>query len=402
MAVADVTQTTAASQPLLLAHSGVNYWWGSGVSGNYCSTPTNVANEITEDIEFIAKVNFQDSGNQDTIFIKSDAVAGTSYCYSFWKNGDYLALTYSNGGTVSLRVTTTSSARLSSVYTYGNDIWVKGNRNASNGEVKFYYGSDGTNWTQLGTTQSTTPQTIYNASIPLWVGDWANILFQFRGKIYRATISNSIGGTPVVDFNPATYNASTSQTAWTSSTGEVWTINTGTAATGYKGCVVSKTIVQSDGVDDGLVTSQAINLSTVFTLYGAVKGYNNDGGNGKSLFGKSNIDGNVFRNNAATLGAWIGVGGGAYPMAAATAANLNLVTFKRKVSNNTIQVNNGTIVNDTSSYAIVNSTIALHSVTTYGSSNSLFATGFVSSLEDDTTQKTALYNIIRLMNNNAF
>ena len=53
----DAVQATAASQPLLLAHNGDNYWFGSGVSGNYCSTPNTSANQITGDIECEAYVS---------------------------------------------------------------------------------------------------------------------------------------------------------------------------------------------------------------------------------------------------------------------------------------------------------------------------------------------------------
>jgi hypothetical protein len=41
---ADVTQTTAASQPLLLAHSGENYYYSPQVVSNYCYAP-NISKE---------------------------------------------------------------------------------------------------------------------------------------------------------------------------------------------------------------------------------------------------------------------------------------------------------------------------------------------------------------------
>ena len=80
-------------------------------------------------------------------------------------------------------------------------------------------------------------------------------------------------GSVVRYFNPSTYNASTSQTQWTSTTGEVWTINTGTAATGYKGVLVNRTIVQSDGVDDRLLSGTLTSKST-FSRYAVMNPLN--------------------------------------------------------------------------------------------------------------------------------
>jgi hypothetical protein len=401
MAVADVTQTTAASQPLLLAHSGVNYWWGSGVAGNYCSTPNAAANQITGNIEFIAKVNFQDSGNQDTIFIKSDAVAGSSFCYSFWKNGNSLSLTYSNGGTVAARVSATSSATLSSVgYTYGTDIWVKGNRSASTGDVNFYYSYDGITYTQLGATQPTTAQSMFNASIPLWVGDWANILFQFKGKIYRATISNSIGGAPVVDFNPATYNAAVSQTSWTSSTSEIWTINTGTAATGYKGVLVDRTITQGDGVDDILVGSSAV-IGTTFTNYTSFNSYASYGGSGKVICGVDSLSGSLRQSSNTQIGVWYS-GSVTDLIVSKNINSLGLATFTGNGVSGAVlaQVNNGTAVTGTGT--VVNAIYKIFGNDTFGFSSCIINTSIITNSVNNITQRTALYNIIRSMNGDAF
>jgi hypothetical protein len=54
---ADETQTTAANQPLLLAHAGGannNYWFGSKTGGNYCSLPHASSNSFRNDFEIIA------------------------------------------------------------------------------------------------------------------------------------------------------------------------------------------------------------------------------------------------------------------------------------------------------------------------------------------------------------
>jgi hypothetical protein len=125
-----------------------------------------------------------------------------------------------------------------------------------------------------------------------------------NGKIFRATIANSIGGAPVVDFNPNQYNAATSQTQWTSSTGEVWTINTGTAATGYKGVLVDRTILQFNKSTNKMQGSNdtAINnaLSNNHSIAFVAKNFT-------SQFGGFVQNGGYTENNAIQV--FVGTGG---------------------------------------------------------------------------------------------
>ena len=70
----------------------------------------------------------------------------------------------------------------------------------------------------------------------------------FLGKIYRATISNSIGGAPVVNFDANEFNAATSQSSWTSSTGEVWSIQKDQLNnSAFSGQMVNRTIIVGSG-----------------------------------------------------------------------------------------------------------------------------------------------------------
>ncbi len=245
---ADMSQATAASQPLLLAYSGVNYWFGSGVSGNYCSTPNAAANQITGDIEIIVKIDYKNNSSLQMIVSKSIST-GNNFCYDLYIDSSNIpVLQYSINGSAAL--SGTCSTNIGATYSG----WLKANRISSTGVIKFYTSTDGITWTQLGTNISGTSGSIYNATSTLGIGQYiSNSSLNFLGKIYRATISNSIGGSPVVDFNPQSYSASTSQTQWTSATGEVWTINTGTATGGYKGQIVDRTYIQNDGVDDSLI-----------------------------------------------------------------------------------------------------------------------------------------------------
>jgi hypothetical protein len=271
MIAADAVQTTAASQPLLLAHNGAssdNYWWGSGVSGNYVSTPSATANNITGDIEFI--IDFASVPNTTTLpnlynfLIAKGDTTTTLENYAILLNRSDGKIYFENA-----TITAASTLTLNSALASGTVGYLKVNRIASTGIIKFFTSTDRITFTQLGTNVSATAGNLLTTATTLSIS-YLNATYPSGGvKISRATISNSIGGTPVVDFNPATYNASTSQTAWTSATGEVWTINTGTATTGYKGVLVDRTIVQGDGVDD--VISLAIIGNAIRTQYIAHK-----------------------------------------------------------------------------------------------------------------------------------
>jgi hypothetical protein len=358
-----------------------------------------VANQITGDIDLKFAVDIQ----LGTLMCFTDKKNGTSRPFNLYINSsNQLETEWSLSGVASF---TTSTAAISGTTFIG---WVRMTRSITSAEIKFYTSTDSplinpslVNWVQLGATKLGPIVNTDNSTANLILLAYNDFAIPVNGKIYRAIISNSIGGAPVVDFNPQSYNAAVSQTSWTSSTSEIWTINTGTAATGYKGCVVSKTIVMSDGVDDGLTTSGTITIPTVLTMYGAFRGYQNNNLSGKSVFGKTNIDATFSRNAATSLAAWVGAVG-QLNVTGVNANVINLLTLKRKVSDNSLQVNNGTAVTNISIAPINQSSIGIFSVTTFGFSNDLFTTGVISSLEDNATTKTALYNIIRSMNGDAF
>lgn len=381
----DVVQTTAASQPLLLAHNGAdNYYYGSGVSGNYVSTPNASANQITGDIEIIAKINYINNATFQWIVTKIST--GTTISYSF-------AIDNSN----SLRADFGATNVISTVSIGASyNGFVKMTRSTSSGDVKFYTSSDGITYTQLGTTRTTTSGNLTTGSGVVNLGTITGTALNYQGKIYRATIANSIGGTPVVDFNPATYNASTSQTQWTSTTGEVWTINTGTAATGYKGVLVDRTIVQGDGVDDRL-TSGTLTLNQPLSTYSAVKGYD--------LITKTFWDGFTTTNQMTLIDRKFSAGLGFQSYAGASAyittniINLNLITWVINGSSSSFGANNN--LSAVSSGTRTNDSLQLFGGSN-GFGNNLINTIIQAKTNDNTATKTAMYNYIRSINNNAF
>jgi hypothetical protein len=292
----DVVQTTAASQPLLLVHSGANYWWGSSVSSNYLSTPDAAANNFTGDIEIVVCAKAINWSSAYQVFAaKADNTGSGMF---FFSTGGTNVLFYSTIVGGSLRQVASSA---SIPFANGTTGWLKLTHNTSNGDVIFYTSTDGITFTQLGTTQNVTSGVRNSNTKVVTIGsEETGTSRLFGGSIYKLTISNTIGGAPVVDFNPSQYSAATSQTQWTSSTGEVWTINTGTASTGYKGALITKTIVMSDGVDDKL--SNTLQMPQYLTEFHAVNQLNFGSNDFISLSGSSLN--HLLYNNGTTLRAY--------------------------------------------------------------------------------------------------
>jgi hypothetical protein len=388
----DVVQTTAASQPLLLSHNGAssdNYWWGSGVTGNYCSTPNASANQITGDIDVKTTAKYIFNASY-AIFV---AKWGSAQSFRFYITPND-RLTVEIGGMTGA----TSTIAITSVMNH-----FRFTRNSSNGNILFYYSNEAITtdinsitWIQLGTTQVGGTGAFASSTNTVNIGqDEGN---PFAGKIYRATISNSIGGTPVVDFNPATYNASTSQTQWTSTTGEVWTINTGSASTGYKGVLVDRTIVQSDGVDDAMQSSTITSRSN-FTRYFV---FNTIIASGTPVF----IDGEVNDKHLIYKGASLlrlyNSGTGAGEITTSNTVGLKLITGDYNTSSSKLRTNAGADANGTVGNA-TSTKVTLFSAGSGGFNSNIIVTTVIDSNSiSNNTQKTAMYNYIRSINNNAF
>jgi hypothetical protein len=250
----DVSQGTAGSMPLLLAHtSGNNYLWNGGVNFNYVRTPNAAANSNSGDKEIIAKVDFK-SGAFNVIFSKDNQ----GYC--LFHNGLTGLLTFNT--TTDLTPYQNNFATIAISTNYSG--WIKATAQFSGGNltIAFYTSSDGITYSQVGSNVVIAGNNFINMSSALTLGA-VNDGSCINGKIYRATISNSIGGAPVVDFNPNSYNAATSQSNWTSTTSEVWTLNVGTATTGYKACIVDRTICMGDRTDDTMTGTLSANAITV-------------------------------------------------------------------------------------------------------------------------------------------
>jgi hypothetical protein len=382
----DAVQTTAASQPLLLAHNGSssgNYYQGVGVLTNSVTTPNASANNITGDIEIIWNIT---SLNISTI---SQIVGkfGSSFCYNVYQwSSQRLYFETQYGAVISSNHGVTS----------GTNIWFKITRTSSNGNISFFKSTDGITYSLINTdTTKSAGALSTGGTLDIFNAD------PQVAKLFRLTISNSIGGAPVVDFNPATYNASTSQTAWTSATGEVWTINTGTATTGYKGVLVDRTITMLDGVDD-TIRNTSVLRGDICSQYLAYKTENAVSSGYAFLTSTSGLYDNAFTPESANMKLYMNGSLGSLTKTLGTTLALFTATNNQGVLN-TLQRNNDTEVSNTYTPALsgtgisigrtgIASTFQKGNINTY-----ILITG-----TDNTTVRTATYNLIRSLNNNAF
>jgi hypothetical protein len=415
----DAVQATAASQPLLLAHNGAssdNYWWGSGVSGNYCSTPNSTNNNLDTNFSQEALISAYNFSGTKIISGKYTGTTSSSQ-FVFRLNATNLQLILCQGAATETTYTSTSAIS----YSTNQDFYVRFSRNSTSGEIKFFTSADGITYTQLGTTVSGLTGSLNSPNTILEIGSIVTGTLQnFTGKIKNVKLFKDDSFAIVTqNFNPATYNAATSQTQWTSSTGEVWTINTGTAATGYKGVLVDRTIVQGDGVDDGLQVASlpAINTQTI-TIYAANKSLGGAAGVLFELSNNYNTNAKTFATLiSATKGVEFGTRDTNYNVYSTTInANFKLISIRNNNSltpataeidiyyNNSIQSKTTTIATDQT--FTFDTQYPLNILARGGSGgvapvNSTLTT-LILTKTYDTTALTSMYAFIQSLNNNAF
>ena len=402
----DFIQTTAANQPLALVHSGTNYVWLPGVSNNNFTTPNATANQITGDIDIKAKIDYSNNGTTQFVVSKTQT-AVTNHGYDFGIDSSNL-LYYQQTRTGSFNLAS-SSVGIGASYSG----WVRMTRVSSTGVVTFYTSSDGTTWTQLGTTSTLYTGALDNPNAPVAIGSYFNNNNVFRGVINRVTISNSINGSAVVDFNPDSYSRATSQTTWTSATGEVWTLNTPNTNNALKAAIVDTTMIMGNGTSYGMqaaslnMNQAAITDFTAFAKYVNTAGsqvINELGANATAAAGKA-----LYLNTQANQeDVWIYANVGGYNSRfTSTNLGLKLATAVNNI-NNANESSPYLINNSSQSYVasdVVNNNTANMNATGYNLlarnnasslwANALMVADAVCIDELDNTQMTSMYNFFK-------
>ena len=195
-------------------------------SGDYFSTPSSTANQITGDISLLVQVALDDwtPATVQTLVAKDGVSAGTrSWALNIQTSGAP-RLNYSLDGTSIISVDCSASTG----FTDGTVHYIGVQREAATGIIRFYTSENGTTFTQLGTDKTGTAGSLYNAtSTQVQFGSLASSGFDLFGKIYDSHVYTGLkfsgSSTMVLDFDPSNWTSGSTFTGL--ETGEVWTLN---------------------------------------------------------------------------------------------------------------------------------------------------------------------------------
>jgi hypothetical protein len=202
-----------------------------GIASNYLSTPDASALDITGDIDLRALVALDNwtSAATQRIVSKYDTTTNQR-SYTLFVTSGVIGLLWSNNGTAF----NSTFSTIAPTVTDGTQLWIRATLDVDNGaagnDVKFFTSTNGTTWTQLGTTVTTAGVTsIYSGTAPVEIGSRnVGTTEPLAGKVYRAQILNGIDGTTVLDVDTSVITTGAA-TSFTAVTGQTVTINRSTS-----------------------------------------------------------------------------------------------------------------------------------------------------------------------------
>jgi hypothetical protein len=184
----------------------------SGLTSNYASTPDSAALDVTGDAEWVFSVAMNDWTPAAVIDM---AVRGNADPNRAWfirlNTAGTIRFTWYSTGSAASAMTATSTVAVP--FSDGQRGWIKVTLDVDNGasgsDVKFYSSTDGTTFTQLGTTVTQAGVTsLPSITAPIFIF-WGDALgaAPFAGTAYSFTFRNGIGGTTVLDADFSTQTA---------------------------------------------------------------------------------------------------------------------------------------------------------------------------------------------------
>ena len=204
-------------------------------TGDDISTPDAAALDITGDIEYRFEGSFDAFTGTTQNLIAKYSGASPAPSYRFWLTsaGDLGVSWFDSGNTERALYTSTGldDIGLSTDTFYHLRATLDVDNGDGDCDAKFYWSSDGVNWTQIGTTsQLGSTSDVRAGTAVLYLGSDFTGGNHFAGKIKSAQIYD--GATLVADYNATRDGAAEGEATTTSSTtGEVWTYNNDAALT---------------------------------------------------------------------------------------------------------------------------------------------------------------------------
>lgn len=187
----DTTSTYSRPTHLVTASAGDRYLSINGSRFDF------TAPAITGDIDVVAKLEPTSwATGSSQIFLSQARAGGNNYSWYFGISGTGALLFkwYPNGTTTGAVTVTNNATR-----TETGPLWVRVTHDVDNGaagnDTKFYTSTDGSTWTQSGTTTTTANTTNhFNSTAPFQLGCMdTGINFPIIGKVYWVEIRNGIG-----------------------------------------------------------------------------------------------------------------------------------------------------------------------------------------------------------------
>jgi hypothetical protein len=177
-----------------------------GTNGNCASIPDNAAFSAPSNLDMWADITAvdNDSGSTQILHGHYNNITGNRSYYLSISTGGDLSLTLgdaaSGGGSA---VTKVSTAKISTVFANLERCQVRGTWEGTGGLVNFYTrANSGAAWAQLGTADIASGVTgaLHDAASPYAFGANGQLTqSMFTGNIYRAVMSDTIGGAAIID-----------------------------------------------------------------------------------------------------------------------------------------------------------------------------------------------------------
>lgn len=173
----------------------------TGASADYATFADNAAYTVTDEFELIVKVTPTTWAQTSTIVSSKGLSAGDAGFRLTLSSGVGIYFSHDNGVS---NVDSLSSVNHS--FTPGQTGWIKVTYKGSLGEVKFYTSTDGSSYSQLGTTQTTTITAGWNSANAMRIGQRLDAALRYQGTVHRVSFGTTIGGDKVfdADFEAAT------------------------------------------------------------------------------------------------------------------------------------------------------------------------------------------------------
>ena len=220
-----------SNDPIFLAHTGTNYVYLPGIASNLLTVPDATGFAVT-DLDVRAQVALDDwtPAAIGSIASQYGAAGDRSWTLRILTTG-ILRIVWSNDGTATLSADSTVAPTVAD----GATLWVRATLDVDNGasgkDVKFFTSTNGSTWTQLGSTVTTAgTTTIFNSTGVLSIGGegTTGLGVPLAGKVFRTQLMNAIDGTAVLDVDTSVITTGAA-TSFTAVTGQTVTINRSTS-----------------------------------------------------------------------------------------------------------------------------------------------------------------------------